>query len=186
MALMTIADVITAAYTRNIATSQLKTTDIDIAEFQYIRPALTENLYNAVVADTATYATLINTYIKPCLAYFVKYITIENIFVEVSDRGLNHLNSDNATTVGSQQRTDYKTEVLNKANILLEKLVDYVTNQYHAANTLYSLYNNNQNVYEEDKLIGGFLILNNKCNENNINDSDGSNHERYLGTGCTY
>jgi len=158
MALMTIAEVITAAYTRKVDALQFKAVDIETAEFKYIREALGENLYNEVVADTSTYATFISTYIKPCLAYFVKFTTFEQFYTEVSDRGINHLTGQNVQTVSNAARTDAKTEVLNKAQILQEKMIDYVQQQKYENNTLYQKYGQTVNVITEKKIIGGLLI----------------------------
>lgn len=158
MALMSIAEVKTAAFNRTVDDTQFKLTDIDIAEFKYIREALTENLYNAVVATPASYATLITTYLKPALAYWVKYINFENFYTEISDRGINQLTGTNYQTASNQARTDLKTEVLEKARLLTEKMVDYVSTEYYAGNTLFSLYKNESNVHDEPKLIAGFLM----------------------------
>lgn len=161
MALMTISEVKTAAYTRKVDDNQFKDSDIEMAQFKYIRPILTENLYNAVVADTASYTTLITSYIKPCLAYYVKYMTFESFYSEISDRGINHLTGDNFQTSSNAARTDLKNEVLEKARILAEKLTDYVTQRYHAGDSLYTLYGNTTDVYSEKKIIGGFLLEDN-------------------------
>jgi hypothetical protein len=158
MALITISEVITAAYTRKVDVLQFKAVDIEAAEFRYIRDALGENLYNEVVADTTTYSTFISTYIKPCLAYFVKYSTFEQFFSEISDRGVNHLTGQNFQTVSNAARTDAKTEVLSKANILLEKMIDYVQNEKSKNNSLFVKYGQNVNVIKEKKIIGGLLI----------------------------
>ena len=158
MALMTIAEVKTAAYARLVDSVQFKDSDIEIAEFKYIRPALTENLYNAVVSDTTTYAALIATYIKPCLAYWVKYITFESFYSEISDRGINHLTGQNTSTVSNSARTDLKTEVREKALALQEKMMDYVRQKYYEGHTSYQLYKDFTNVYPEKQFIGGFLI----------------------------
>jgi hypothetical protein len=159
MALMTVAEVITAAYTRNVDTNQLKTSDIEMAQFEYIRPVLTENLYDLVVAaPTTTYSTLVTTYIKPCLAYFVKYLTFESFYTEVSDRGINHLTGDNIQTVSSQARSDAKAEVLHKAQILEEKLLDYVQAQYFDGDSDYTTFGQETDVYLEKQFVGGFLV----------------------------
>ena len=155
---MTIEQVKTAAFTRKVDNIQFKDSDIAAAEFEYIRPVLTENLYYAVVADTSTYSTLINNYISPCLAYYVKSLLVESFYTEVSDRGINHLQGQNTQTVSSQARTDYKAEVLKKAQIFEEKLKDYINQQYYEGNADYTLYRNATDVIPETDLTAGFLI----------------------------
>ena len=157
---MTIAEVKTAAYTRKVDDIQFKDSDIALAEFEYILPVLTENLYKAVVASPSTYTTLIDTYIKPCLAYYVKSMLVESFFTEMSDRGMNHLQGQNTQTVSGQARTDYKAEVLKKAQIFERKLKDYVNQQYYEGNSDYTLYRNTTDVIPETGLTAGFLIEN--------------------------
>jgi hypothetical protein len=84
-------------------------------------------------------------------------LCFESFYVEVSDRGLNHLVSQDAQTVSNQARTDAKTEVLKKATILEEKLRDYVNQQYMEGSADYTLYRDSSNVFSEKKFIGGFL-----------------------------
>jgi len=163
---MTITEVKSAAYTRLVDDIQFKDSDIEIAEFKYIRPILTENLYNYVVANNGSYTTLIDTYIKPCLAYYVKYITLEGFFTELSDRGINHLQGQNQQTVSSQARSDYKAETLLKARTLEEKLTDYIQGLYYAGNTDYTLYGDSSDVYTEDQFVGGFLMDDNDLKDN--------------------
>lgn len=158
MALMTITEVKSAAFTRTVDDIQFKDSDIEIAEFKYIRPVLTENLYNAVVADTSTYSTLITTYVKPCLAYYVKLITLEGFYTELSDRGINHLQGQNTQTVSSQARSDFKEEILLKARALEEKMLDYVNEQYYDGNSDYTLFGTTGDIIEEKQFLGGFLM----------------------------
>lgn len=157
MALITIAEVKTLAFTRIVDSIQFKDSDIEMAEFKHIRPVLTENLYNAVVADTVKYAALV-AYVKPCLAYFVKYLTFESFYSEISDRGINHLTGQNINTVSNAARTDLKNEVLEKAKILQEKMLDYVNQQYFTGNADYALFGNQTNVFPEKQFVGGFLV----------------------------
>lgn len=158
--LMTIAQVKSEAFTRKVDDIQFKDTDIAAAEFEYILPVLTENLYNTVVANPSTYTTLIDTYIKPCLAYYVKAMLVESFFTELSDRGMNHLQGQNTQTASTQARTDYKAEVLKKAQIFERRLKDYINQQYYEANADYALYGNTSDVIAEDGLTAGFLIEN--------------------------
>lgn len=167
--LMTVAEVITAAFTRKVDAAQIKDADIAIAEWEYIRPILTEGLYNDVVITPSIYVTLITDYIKPCLAYYVKYLVFNDFMVEVSDRGINQLVSTNANPVSSQLRTDAKLDVLARANILENKLKNYINERYYAGDSIYSEYGNTANIHVEKKLIGGFL-----CDDDSTPTSDGT------------
>jgi len=159
MAFMTPTEVITEAFKRPISTDLVTTQDIEIAQWKYIRPALTENLYEAVVTNTGSvYDTLIDTYIKPTLAYYTKHIIYDEIDTEISDRGVSKLLNDDTNKLSQSQKLDVKETILNKANILLDKMMDYVVQEWSDNNTIYDLYNDFTDVIEEDKIIGGILI----------------------------
>ena len=164
---MTPTEVISEAYKRSISTNLISTTDIEATEFKYIRPALTENLYNYIVANSGSYSTLLTTYLKPCLAYFVKFETFDEIDVEISDRGVNKLINDDTNKISDKQRHDIKSSILDRANLLLEKMIDYVKAQYVDNNTLYTLYNDFSDVQTETKIVGGILIQGNNLNYEN-------------------
>ncbi len=156
--LITKAEIITLAYNRKIDENQIKDAVIDSAEFKYIRQILTENFYDYVVANTSTFTTLIDDYIKPCLAYFVKYLAFNDFFVEISDRGAFNLNADNANVISNATRTDTEAKILQVANIKAEKLTDYIKKQDLANNTDYVLYNDMTDVQTEDEIVAGFFI----------------------------
>jgi len=158
MALITVSDVITTAFNRAVNTKQIKDSDIEACEFNYIRPILTENFYEYVRDNVGSYATLIDTYINPCLSYYVKWLTYNDFLIEISDRGINQLVSENANPVSNQTRTDGKADVLLKAEIMGEKLLDYIKKRVLADDVLYVLYRDFSNVSPEPKIIGGMLI----------------------------
>jgi hypothetical protein len=158
MALMTSSEVISTAFNRTVATTQIKASDIEAAEWEYIRPILTENLYNEVIANTSTYSTLISTYIKPCLAYYTKSLIINDFMVDMSDRGLNQLQNTDAQPASGQLRSDLKEDTIKKAKILADKLLDYVQQRYFTGDTLYVKYKDYSNVYSEKQLVCGMLV----------------------------
>lgn len=158
MALMTQSEVAAAAFNRTIATTNIKDSDIEAAQWEYIRPILTENLYNEVVSNTSTYSTLITSYIKPCLAYYVKSLVLNDMFIDVSDRGINLLGGTDAQPVSGNLRSDLKEDTIKKAKILADKLLDYVQQRYFTGDTLYLKYKDYSNTYSEKQLVCGMLI----------------------------
>lgn len=158
MSIVSISQVISTAFNRSVDTKQIKQADVDIAEFDFLRPILTENFYEEVLSAPASYSSLITNYIIPAVAYYVKYVVFNDFFIEVSDRGVNHLTSDNATPVSNQARTDAKADAMYKANVLGEKLRDYLEKRKLAQDALYLKYRDFTNVVSEPKMIGGILI----------------------------
>jgi len=71
--LITVSEVITLAYITKLDDNLIKDHIIDAVEHTYIKPVLTEPLYNDVVTSPSNYTDLIGKFIKPCLAFYVKY-----------------------------------------------------------------------------------------------------------------
>ena len=79
--LITSAEVITLAYITKLDVNLIKDHIIDAVQHTYIKPVLSEPLYNDVIANPGNYTTLIDNYIKPCLAFFVKaHIYTQQLF----------------------------------------------------------------------------------------------------------
>ncbi len=84
MSLITSSEVISLAYVTELDPTMIKAEVIQTAELKYVKPILTAALYDDVVASPGDYATLITTYIKPCLAFFVKYAMINQQLLETA------------------------------------------------------------------------------------------------------
>jgi hypothetical protein len=145
--MITAAEVQDLAFDRKIETAKITDSIIEAANFSYIRPILTENFYDYVVANVADYQALVDDYIKPCLAYYIKYLIMPDIVTEVSERGAFILESENATP--STNIKQLMTNTLSIANVLAEKLTDYVKKQ-HEVNADYELYGDLSDIDEED------------------------------------
>jgi hypothetical protein len=93
--------------------------------------------------DTSTFRlikTLVTEYIKPALAYYVKYDIFNELFVEVSERGVYHLSAQNAMVVSNQTRTEARNDVYNKAQMLSRILKEYIELQVENLVAIYSDY----------------------------------------------
>ena len=79
--LITIPEVISIAYITKIDDNLIKEDIIDAVQHTYIKPALTTPLYDEEVKTPANYPNLINIFIKPCLAFYVKcHIYTQQLF----------------------------------------------------------------------------------------------------------
>jgi hypothetical protein len=158
MALITQTEVISIAFTEDVKEAYIKDAILEAAQIAYIRPFLQESLYDAVIADTSAYAALI-TKLKSPLAYFVKYMSYDDLVVKVTDRGAFQLTSDEGQFIGNNTKNDAKNSSLNVANAWLTDILDYIQKRVAAEDVLYyNIYQNTEDVVEEDDLIGGFLI----------------------------
>jgi len=84
MSLISSTEVISLAYVTELDPSMIKAEVIQTAELKYVKPVLTAALYDDVVASPGDYTTLITSYIKPCLAFFVKYAMLNQQLLETA------------------------------------------------------------------------------------------------------
>jgi len=151
MALITAEETVQIAFNRQIDASLIKDADIDVAEWKYIKPLLTDDLYEDVIANESSYTNLLK-FIKRALAFYLKAIIIDDIAYELGDRGGFQLQADDAVPITNEGRRAMKQSSLMKANELASIALNYVIKQeyekYERGATLRS------------KQIGGFLIEN--------------------------
>jgi hypothetical protein len=145
-ALMTTLEIISLAYITELDPAMIKDSFILTAQVQYIKPALTAPLYDDVLLDPAgaLYGTLVDDYIKPCLAYYVKGNMLNQQLLETSqyttgsDPALAQSLMDVSTAVmiSPEHRRDIVKEVFAMAKYKLDLLIDYLVVQEFPLYTL--------------------------------------------------
>ena len=137
MSLITSTEVIALAYVTELDPTMIKDEVIQTSELKYVKPVLTSALYDDVVANPDNYATLISSYIKPCLAFFVKYAMINQQLLETAqytpgaDPSLSPALVEISTAVllPRDHRRDTMQEVLSIARSKQTLLQEYVITQ---------------------------------------------------------
>ena len=145
-ALMSPLEIITIAYITELDPAMIKDSFILTAQVQYIKPVLTAPLYDDVLLDPsgALYGTLVEDYIKPCLAYYVKGNMLNQQLLETSqyttgsDPALAQSLMDVSTAVmiSPEHRRDIVKEVFAMAKYKLDLLVAYLIEQEFPLYTL--------------------------------------------------
>jgi len=147
--LATQTDLIAIAFNRGITVDRILDSDINVAQWKYIRPALTDSLYTDLINNIGDYTGLME-YVKPALAFYVKYVAFEELAFELSDRGIFQLTSQDANAITDTQRAKYKESIIIKANELMSVAINYCVQQdlteYNRANATLP------------RVIGGFLV----------------------------
>jgi len=156
MSLITSPEVITLAYVTELDPTMIKSEVIQTAELKYVKPVLTAALYDDIVANPDDYTTLIASYIKPCLAFFVKYAMLNQQLLETAqytpgaDPSLSPALVEISTAVllPRDHRRDTMQEVLSIARSKQTLLQEYVISQN------YPLY-----TAPASKRVSGFRIV---------------------------
>jgi len=156
MSLISSTETIALAYVTELDPTMIKSEVIQTAELKYVKPVLTAALYDDVVANPDDYAILITSYIKPCLAFFVKYAMLNQQLLETAqytpgaDPSLSPALVEISTAVllPRDHRRDTMQEVLSIARSKQTLLQEYVIAQNYP---LYSA--------PASKRVSGFRIV---------------------------
>jgi hypothetical protein len=159
-AIISKSEVISLAFEGGFSdTDLLQQSVLNIAEFKYIRDALGENLYKYIIDNQGSYSDFITNYWKPCAAYWVKYLSVDSIWMQLTNRGIGTMITENANSVTSSDKTNFATKQNEIAELYTEKMVDYVKDQkYIQNNSDYDLYGDQTNVLPENKMPGGWNL----------------------------
>jgi hypothetical protein len=124
MALITTTEVVDRAMTNaNFDTHLIKSTFIEIAELNHVKPFLGEDLYNAV--SGGSYATLV-PYIKDYLAFCVKFEILPDITYNTTSQGVVDNLADFTSPVSEKKLNFLRQETYKKAETFKKKMHIYL------------------------------------------------------------
>lgn len=151
MNLITQEKVIELAFNRDIGEAKIKDSDIQAAQWKYLKPILSRELYEDLVNNpTSTTYTDLMKFIEPALAYYVKYVVLEEVLFDVTARGGFQLGANDASQMTDSQRKDFKWSVIDRGNELGSILLN------HIQNTSYEYYTGKEG--QSSRIVGGLLI----------------------------
>lgn len=131
MALITAAQILTIVSSRNLDAGNILPAEIAVAELDYVRDAIGQGLYDAVVTNTDdAYDSFISTYIHPVLAYGVLSNIWQRLGVEVTDRGINTFTGEGITTPQVQDKENTLFEIRQRLSSLQRNMITYAETQY--------------------------------------------------------
>ena len=136
MSLVTATEVNQIAFITPIDSALILEEIIQIAETKYIIPAITKPVYDDLSVHPGIYATLISDYIKPYLAYCVKYLLYSQYYSE---------------TLSTSNFDKSRDDIVNETNIIIQAKKDLL--KTHLTSGIYPLYS-----LPVKKRISGFFI----------------------------
>ncbi len=153
MSLMTKAEIVARAFTRTVSESRIPDDILSACETKYIKPILGEDFYNAVVATPSSYATLL-TYIKPVLAWRVRYMILPELRTELSDLGVNTINIKEGANVDN----DLFAQIRDNTRIVAEEKEKLLTDYLIDNSSSYPLYYPSEDPNSQVKISGGIIM----------------------------
>ncbi len=136
MSLLTANEVNRIAFITPIDSALIPDEIIQVAEMKYIIPALTKPICDDLSVHPGIYATLISDYLKPYLAYCVKYLLYSQYYSE---------------TLSTSNFDKSREDIMNETNVIIQAKKDLLKIQLTSG--IYPLY-----FSPVKKRISGFII----------------------------
>ncbi len=149
--LITPDEVIKLAFspTEQIKPSAIVESKIIAAEEKYIRPVL-GGLFEAL--KEGKYPELLDEYIKPALAYYVRYGVIPDLSLKLNNMGAQTAFTGHTNAATDKQRGEMRMQAKDDADALLSKALRRISNGD------YLEYNPEKNVRGKVIMNGGLII----------------------------
>ena len=134
--LITAAQVIEMSFS-NASTdpSLIKSQYIRAAQARFIRPLIGDDMYDELVAEkdanvyTGLNLTLIETYLQPALAFYVKLLCLADMRLNTTSQGLMINNSEFANSGNREDKADLAASTRDIADTLLNEAIKYIEDE---------------------------------------------------------
>ena len=161
MALITAAEVINLSFTNTSTNVGLvKDSFIARAELDFIKTRLGEDLYNVIATSPSTLdgknLILYSTYLKPSMAYFVKYLMLPDLHMNTTSSGIQINNREFSATAQSKERAELANSTLSMANSFLENGIKYIEHEDNI--DYFTTYRTSEETKPNSKIIGGIVF----------------------------
>ena len=152
---------VTAAFNRDVTSITAKVPDGTLESIQetHIREILGDDFYEVVlavvVAETSTYDTLIDTYLTPIIAQWVKYYILPDVFYEIGGAGVARIPGQGRQAVPVEEIAKIRGAIQEKIDLYIKRLIQYLED--NKDEIIYAEYSS-MNVSREFVTAGGFIF----------------------------
>ena len=157
MNLITSAEVVALAFPdRNFLSAKILDSHIQVAQEAFLRPALGEDFYALLTSLTpeGDNATLVNDYLKPALAYYVRFVILPDIMVHAANSGLNMVQPQGTVIASDRQAGLLRDQARQNAETLLTVAMRYIQQNP----SLFPLYEFSSTTRSRTRLLGGVIF----------------------------
>jgi hypothetical protein len=151
--IVTKTEVVTLAFGRAVSETRIEDGLIAAISEKYLIPVLGEDFYDDVIANAINYTALL-VYLKPIVSYFVKFHLLPEIFVEISNTGLNKVPGNNRVAGSTDDLGASRQNTLDIANMYMARLRKYLDDN----STTYLLYYPGSDVNNKIDIAAGVII----------------------------
>lgn len=121
---------------KNFTRAKIKDTQILTSQYNWIKPVLGKNFYNSLLSEIKDDSIgennqmLLDDYIKPCLAYYVKFVVMPDLMLQLTNKGGQKAHSEFSTTISASERGEKREAAKRTADTLKQILVDYLNDNH--------------------------------------------------------
>lgn len=123
---------------------------IESAQLKYIAPVL-GNVYKNIISGE--HAEFSEKFIKPALAFYVKYTILGELSVKIGNSGITRNRNTNYEKVSAQEISRLRRETKETADLLLKKAIAFIIDNRE----LFSEYTGNIN--DKKATVNGGIII---------------------------
>ena len=117
------AEIKTLVFSNNFDVNAIKDNLIQAVEWEQVLPLFGADLYDDIVANPASYTTLLSSYLKPYIAYNVKaYISKPN-HIKTGNKGAQTASGSNEVIANVEEA---KRQAMQMATRYRKQMVDYL------------------------------------------------------------
>ena len=151
--LITAAEVLETAFPSNeyVPEGMIVPARIETAQLGFLRPVFGK-LYDKLGEEP--YAAFCRTYIKPALAYYVRYLMVDEQCAAIGAAGVRQNKSAYTEAVPDSRLHRLRRQARNDADTLLDKAIDYVENNP----VMFPEYDPKENIRRRVLIKGGFIL----------------------------
>jgi hypothetical protein len=149
MAIITASEIKSKVDNRDLDTNLMTESLILMAQEKHIKPVLTEDLYNAFIADTSGYSDLLPI-VKNALSWFVYWELMLVYYVSVTEQGFKFPNAQFTQNVGVDQYDSLKGWAYQTATKYVKDINENISDEN------YSLYDSSKKL--QTTIIGGIIL----------------------------
>lgn len=150
--LITTTEVIALAFQRPVNKDRIEDALINAIQVRYILPVLGEDFYDAVIAAPGSYTDLV-AYLKPIIAYYVKFHILPDISIDVANTGVNKVPGHNRQSGTTEDLGMVKQSTLDTALMYVSAMTKFLDDNYAD----YPLYYSGSNPDNKIDIAGGII-----------------------------
>lgn len=110
-----------------VKSAHIKASMIDVAEKRFIIPLLGQDMFDAILGGSYTDILAL---LKPCLAFFVRYVVLPDLSISVTNMGMMHNSTDYSSSITNEDKRVLRQSALDNGQSLLNSIIHYLNDNH--------------------------------------------------------